>query len=171
MNEGLDLFQSTALMVSKMPEDLFTEPDDDWEPMLLMETEDEEMGMAPLGPLMTDEMHKDVLANYVLPEAIRAFRPRVIIMVMSTWTSLIASEHMGTDKHIPPSKQPDRSERLLLLEFTREGIGRQGWAQIVRHEDKPPTLGEWDDFPADAFGGRFVDPILAAMKALGPHEQ
>jgi hypothetical protein len=64
------------------------------------------------------------------------------------------------------SLRPNREEHLWLMEYTPEGVGRHSYARIHRDEKKPPTLGEWEETPADSFSGRFVEPIVRAMKSV-----
>lgn len=165
----LTLFETVSLTVRSISEE-FAEPDDDWEPMAFLEGEIEgETGVAtmPLGYLMGDDDMKDRLANHILPFAIKEFSATKLIFVMSVWSSEKSVASMATGKYIPPSKCDDRTEHVLLMEYTAEGVTRQAWAQITRHEGKPPTLGEWEQKDGvSGFSGRFVDPLVTALKEV-----
>jgi hypothetical protein len=151
-----------------MSKNLFTEPDDDWTPVLFMETKEGEQGIMPLHEFMGAEPMKDLLANALIPMTINEFKAVKIVMVLSVWSSEKSVQALKEDKYVPPSQQDDREEHVLLVEMTREGVQRHSWAKIIRHKSKPPTLGEWNETTATGFDGRFVDPLVKALKAVSP---
>lgn len=162
----LDLFEHVASLAASMPGAVFTEPDDDWTPVLFM---DGPQGgtMMPLVEYMNTELGKDMLADVVIPATIHQFKPSVVVMIMSTWTSETSAKLMTeTGEYIPPSQQADRKEQVLIIEYTRDGATRQAFAQIERFADKVPRLGEWDMKPSLSMQGRFVDPIVRALKGV-----
>ena len=169
----LDFFEFVALSVEGMAKAVFTQPDDDWVPMLFfLGTKDGEefMSMAPLDHFMTDDKSKDMLAYGVLPRLLKEFQVKVAVLLINGWT---ASDppggylNHGVGEWIRPSQRPDRKEMLLLSEYTREGVMRQASALIVRHESAPPTLEPWKDIDAKSMSGRFVEPIVKAMREMG----
>lgn len=167
MPEELSLFDSVSITARKLAAEHFTDPDDDWEPILFVEGKDGS-GITPLGQFMRDDRHKELLANVVIPAVIEQFQATTIVMVLSTWTASVASkEELEPIRYVPPSQRPNRREQLLIIEYTREGVTRQAFAEIIRHEDSPPTLDEWTAVEGEtAFEGRFIGPIVKAMKAV-----
>lgn len=164
----LDLFDQVAYTAAAMPEKLFTKPDDDWVPIAFMEGP-EGQATFPIADFMDNDHSKDLLTEFILPQVIKEFRAHTLVMIISAWQG--RNLEPGTDPmdRPRPSEDPERKEILMLIEYTREGVQRHTVADIIRHEDSPPTLGEWDDWGDDAHlgsEGRFVGPIVAAMKRV-----
>lgn len=164
----LDMFESVCASATKIPED-FTDPEDDWAPHAFIEAGDGTQGIMPLAHLMTDEM-KDALATMILPAVVKMAKASRIVLVLSVWTSKLATDEFnhesGQYAGPPPSERPDRKEYVMVIEYTAEGVGRQAYAQILRDGVHPPTLADWEDSGAVGAGGRFVDPIVAALKEV-----
>lgn len=162
----LSLFDSTAVIAANMPKELFTEPDDDWAPIAFVEGE--ETVTFPMGEFMGDDRAKDILAHLLLPGLIKHSKAKTLVMIMSIWqseTSVKSLAKGGT--YIPPSQCDDRTEHVMISEYTAEGVKRQAFAQIQRHEGKPPTLGEWQQMnEATGYSGRFVEPLIKALKEV-----
>lgn len=161
----LDLFDHVAWSAAKMSEGLFTEPDDDWVPILFLEDTDGERMTMPIEQFMTDDRTKDMLAEYIIPSVIEKFQPKVVVMVLSIWRGSPIPIGVDIDDRPRPSEDVNRTEGLMIIEYTAKGITRNTLAPIIRHKDSPPTLGEWEDFPTDG-DGRFVTPIVKAMKRV-----
>lgn len=164
----LDMFEMVAVLAAKMPEEIFTKPDDDWTPVAFLETPDGQVTM-PLAPYMGSPQEKDVLSGMLLPAAITEMKASRLVMVLSVWVGKAKSkEEFESEDFVPPSQQPERVEKVMIMEYTREGITRSTSALIIRHENAPPTLGEWeDDFEnVDRTEGRFVGTIVKALKAV-----
>ena len=170
MARELDMFEMVAVIAAKMPDELFTKPDDDWTPVAFMETPDGQVSM-PLAPYMGTPADKEILTGLLLPAAITEMKASRIVMVLSVWVGKAETkEEIESEHFVPPSQQPGRLEKVMITEYTREGITRMSSALITRHEDAPPTLGEWDDDLSNAAQseGRFVEPIVKALKAVRP---
>jgi hypothetical protein len=167
MARALDLFESVATIARQMPDSVFTDPEDDWAPIVFMEGKQGRVTM-PIHDFFEDELRKDLLCEVVLPAAIENFEATVVVMVVSTWVSKIAADLLTqTGNYIPPSQQPDRIEQVLIIEYTADGVRRKAWAEIERFADKVPQLGEWEDMEgADAMSGRFIEPIVKALKGV-----
>lgn len=162
----LDLFEFVAMSARLMPKSVFTEPDDDWTPVAFLDGPQGRTTM-PLVQFMGDEMSKDILCESILPSVIKQFEATTVVMVISTWISTASSKLLtDTGKYVPPSMQADREERVMISEYTREGVTRQTWAPIIRSETEVPQLGEWSDMDAVGVGGRFVTPIVKALKGV-----
>lgn len=168
----LDLFGHVAMIAMSMPKDVFTEPDDDWTPIAFFECADGATAAMPLSPLMGGDIEKDVLAEVVLPAAIEHFKAKKLVLVLSVWTvENFTREEIESGNYTRPSEHPDRKEQLTLMEYSAAGVTRYSMASIIRHEDKPPTLGEWKELPeADTYEGRFVEPIVSAFKKSSPQQ-
>lgn len=165
----LDLFEFVAMQASQIPKEVFTEPDDDWTPVMFMECKDGGRQIIPLEQFMADDNTKSILANLIMPAAISHFQATKVVLVLSVWTAQVASaEELEPIRYVPPSQRENREEMLLLLEYTKDGVTRQSMAPIVRHEDAPPTLDDWDDLEAAPAGyeGRFIQPIVDALKQV-----
>ena len=76
----LDLFDHVAWSAAKMSEGLFTEPDDDWVPILFLEDTDGERMTMPIEQFMTDDRTKDMLAEYIIPSVIEKFSAKIAVM-------------------------------------------------------------------------------------------
>lgn len=161
----LSMFDTVAVIAQSMPKELFTQPDDDWTPIAFLQGKDEQVTF-PLGEFMEDDRSKDILAHLILPGAIKHLKATSMVTVMSIWQSKTSAESLATE-YIPPSQCEDRTEHVMITEYTAEGVQRQAFAQILRHEDKPPTLDEWQQMDdAIGFSGRFVEPIVKALKEV-----
>lgn len=145
----------------------FTAPDDDFEPVLFLETE---TGVKILGlrPYFANETKKELFAA-VLPALIKKERPTRVALLVSAWAIEANKDYFQNDEP-RPSSHPDRIELVLVTEVTKEGITDNVVAYIGRDPLglKPPTLGEEQDSfaQAEVFTGRFIDPILATMKEI-----
>lgn len=167
----LDLFEFVAMQATRIPDELFTKPDDDWTPVMFMECKDGSRPIIPLEPYMGNEAEKEVLANVLMPSLIAHFEAIKVVMVLSCWTAQVASlEELEPIRYVRPSQRENREEVLLLTEYTRDGVSRFSMAPIIRHEDSPPTLGEWGEETAEGSSlgseGRFVTPIIHALKQV-----
>lgn len=172
----ITFFESIALTAESMGRENFTEPDDDWVPIMFMLGEEDGKpisSMASIGHFMDSDHSKDMLATMVIPAMIRKFQAKTVVLLLNVWT---AQEPMGgwfehrQGEFIQPSQRPDRQEALTLAEYTRQGLTRYAQAKINRYEYKPPDLDEWVDLPLGEDGaieGRFVEPIVKAMQSLG----
>jgi hypothetical protein len=177
MAHEISFFDGVALMAVSMSENVFTKPDDDWAPMMFLQGTHDGHPVSPIVPLHTfmhNDTQKDFLAEIVLPAVIKEFKADIVILLFSVWMAKEpegAAGYMvhGQGEFIQPSARPDRIEAITLAEYTSAGVTRYASAQIIRHEDKPPTLDEWETHAIDSganYTGRFVEPIVAAMKEV-----
>lgn len=163
----LGLFDHVATIAAKMPEAAFTKPDDDWTPILFMEDASGKQVTMPIEHLMANDRAKDLLADFIIPEAIKKFQAKTAVMVLSVWRGPALAEGVDWQDRPRPSEDPNRTEELMIIEYTASGVTRYTMAEIVRHEASPPTLSEWRDLDATlGYEGRFVGPIVAAMKRV-----
>src|SRR5262245_55162118 len=139
-------------LVKEMPRDVgktFTDPDDDWMPIMVVRTDD---GLGVVGfdsEFLADDDSKDVLAEIVIPGMIEQLGASAVALVMSAW-SLKSPEIPD----VRPSLHPERQEILVLhvIDAAHESIFH---APILRDGEQPPALGKWEQFAATATG-RFV---------------
>jgi hypothetical protein len=146
-------------------------PEDDWQPVLigLTETEATVVGF-PIMPNL-----KDTLVE-VLATIAKQFGFKAMAVVTTVWYVKVAvdassltdeerealeREHMNT----PPSEHPNRVEAVLIQALDAE-VMRFRVAEIERHPDAPPTLGEWKPLGEDndEYGGRFPDALRDVLR-------
>jgi hypothetical protein len=161
----LDLFDHVAVTAGRLAKDVFTEPDDDWTPIMFMECADGSWATMPIEQFMQDNQSKDVLAELIIPQTIKKLEAKIVVMVLSVWHTKLPKGVDWQDRPAP-SESLDREEALVVTEYRAEGVTRYSMAEIIRHDDSPPTLGEWENADATGYEGRFVDPIVAAMKSV-----
>lgn len=164
----LDLFEHVALQASRIPES-FTKPDDDWTPVMFMQTdESDDLSIIPLEPYMGNDREKDILAEVLMPAAIKHLKATKVVMVLSVWAAEVASpEELEPIRYVPPSQRDNRREMVMIVEYTSDGVTRTASAEIERHEGAPPTLGDWDDMDGAKLGdGRMITPIVKALKEV-----
>ena len=164
----LDLYDHVAYTAASISEKLFTEPDDDWTPVLFMEDADGQRMTMPIEQFMVNEQTKDLLANFIIPEVIGKFSATIAVMVLSVWRGSPIPKGVDPDDRPRPSEDVNRTEAVMIIEYTAAGVTRSSMATIVRHEDSPPTLDEWQDDFGQSEDGRFVTPIVRAMKKVRP---
>lgn len=140
----------------------FTEPDDDWAPVLILQLKAGKGAVVGIdGNFLASQQSKDLLAHEVIPQAIREFEAIGAAFVSSSW--MVASD----DRKVAPSEHPDREEVVMVTAMT---AGEHAFlmARISRHADRPPELGEFERLPASTdFEGRFVGPIRRALAHQG----
>lgn len=150
----------------------FTEPDDDWEPIWLVATQDTGYIVAP-GNVTAQDKH-------VMVEAVAAFaRQKGAVCVghlHSSW--MVWHQDMTRERMDEVTAQmeanagstegiPERREVLLLAVHTasRSSIAM---ADITRHDGAPPTLAAFRQYgDGGNFAGAMVDPIHDALIKLG----
>lgn len=138
----------------------FTHPDDDWAPVVLLET--------PRGfELAQIEIPEDKdLFAFVLSSLIAEKQASAVAMVTSAWmlTGDPAQEHVRGGP--PPSEHPERREVVFVTCLSRDPDEDEGWcAPIFRSQDRPPRLGHFEHFGSaeSTVGGRFAYAIRAGL--------
>jgi hypothetical protein len=112
---------------------------------------------------------KDTLAYEVLPSVIKKFDLVALGMVISTWQAVIDKEEREAGHWVRPSQHPNRREMLLIAAVDAYS-DEIYMAEIVRHENAPPTLEKWERTGAGAdnvIGGRMIDPLRTALRPQG----
>jgi len=164
----------------------FDEPDDDWLPMVfLISNRGKTFDTVPVFEFMQNEGTKDLLARVVIPDLIRKTGADVFGFVASAWVLKNDGPEIRpnmSDEEIEAIKQrvmaeisaiggvknhPDRSEIVALevISLTRY----ETWtADIIRHDDGPPTLAEWRGGGGDKHTeSRWSGPVRRAMAFQG----
>lgn len=141
------------------------EPDDDWTPVVLMES-DKVRTVMPINHLLDSADHKEVLAR-ALPMVMKKVRPAYAAMVVLSWMltrpATLGREEVDHLQETGIADHPDRTE-VLMVRFC-DGQTEEFWAvPITRTSDAPPQLGERELFKGP-FEGRFGHVLLDAMKA------
>lgn len=146
----------------------FTKPADDWVNTLIVDRADAK-SMVIAVPFHCAE-DKEIFAR-ALPGLFRQWRPTFAAFVVSAWVSEIKpgplAEVMAEAIHTHGSSaDPNRFEQVIVeLANRRES---ETWrATITRHDDRPPTLGEFERDQPTETKGRFAGGFLQrAMQGL-----
>lgn len=158
-------FADKAKLNARMVGRSFTEPDDDWAPVAMLEIATGQVHVILLTPFFVDSDTKDVLTHQVLPALIQDTGARKLALVLSAWMAA-RPEHESEDEFtsVRPSERPDRQEILQVVVYDAERV--EWWAApIERHRRKPPSLGAWrDPGLGEQMDGRFITPIAEALR-------
>jgi hypothetical protein len=155
----------------------FTEPDDDWMFVCMGRTEDDGVVIGVDPSAFQTEETKDqlpqLLANLAQRQGFVAYG-----MVISMWYVVLDKrdspeefDSLERDRSWTgprPSEHPKRKEGVLIVGVDR--FGDEAYtADIIRHDDAPPTLGEWRSWGGEPDGlqGRFIDPLRRALRHQG----
>ena len=141
----------------------FTRPGDDWAPTLLLLTAEGELVPALL------RCPKEALPLAVL-SAFREFRPERAAFVLSGWSVHVEGQDpallqlaVEMNAALGVSNNPNRKE-VLIVEVGGPGAVETYHADIERHQDRPPSLGEWRQMKGQATG-RLVGVLGRAFAA------
>lgn len=140
------------------------------------------------GDMMRDDESKDYLAAIMGMLAIKTLATGMVFL-STVWMSVLPmtkaddnpdeteEEHRERIQeearlHGPPSKDPNRKERLMILsvQYSGEDDGTKFiFASIKREEGKPPVLYDWKLCDSSSMGmlGRFPDAIYMGLKLAG----
>ena len=150
------------------------DPDDDWTPVLLLESRHEERFVVPLGSLF----HADVasfgkdLAAAAMPELVARADAWLAGFVSTAWMVVgprepveIAADGSTLLQGTPPSESPDRIEVVSLFVASADTEQHHS-AQIVRRRGRPPALRPWIVVAGGGevtLGGRFGNALRLAF--------
>ena len=168
-----DMFELLLTIASEGAERVgegFDDPDDDWAPMAMVSRADGTLLAVGIDPrFMANDGRKDMLAEEMLPAILREQEATAIVLLTSTWYVDQSRRDAAEHGFRRPSQDPNRKEAVTLmgLSLTEQAL----WmADIERHEDAPPTLGEWRKLPDKSvteITGRFVIPVRQALAHQG----
>jgi hypothetical protein len=145
-------------------------PDADIMPLMLF-TGPRGLGVMPLGQVMDDDDTKDEGSLWMTATLAVSLASEVVI-VTTAWMVDIPfeeAEARGVDlktatMQTPVREQPDRTETIVLMCADGERAVMVS-APLARYPDKPPTLGEWTEWPQpEAMRGRFGNAIQLGLE-------
>jgi len=150
MNKMTEQFGERIRSLVEGRQKQFTQPDDDWDSIVYFQINDDEgdVAIGNLKHVLSQHWgNRDAIVLKLAQEMSQRNAVRVAL-VLNFWTK------PDDDSEVAPEKHPDRGEALIILLADSEDAVE--WkALIERHEDSPPTLGEWACSPAPRTGGRF----------------
>lgn len=141
----------------------FDAPDDDWLATAMIRDSARDQ-VYVLGLIFEGQQEKEAMVEGIR-RFIREKRADACAVILSAWIATLSKEQAdeierrGGD-YPRASKSPLREERLVIIGRERGGVNRCEFARILRNEDAPPTLGEWEGFE-DAGQGLFADLLEA----------
>jgi hypothetical protein len=162
----------------------FEKPDDDWVPaFFVLASTGTMIPMIFEGPLDEPGKQKMVQAMVGLARQTRAY---AAVFVASSWMTefsdargralrdqheaFIAEHGRAPETYeeqgiVSPSEAPDRFEAVTMTLYTADATV-MSWAPIERHDDSPPTLGEWTVLDSDEaeIAGRLSEPVTEQLR-------
>lgn len=138
----------------------FDKPDDDWDPVALVEGGD---GQAIIVALVMDKRDYPAAVSVIVEKT----KARKVALVTSAWGLEFANREEGEawnadPEALPPSQHPDGFEQVVVSVFDAERV--EAWsAKILRDGEQPPGLAEWDWGGAEV-DGPMVGPIREALR-------
>lgn len=142
-------------------------PDEDWMPMGFLQGADGKDALLALDPeFFSSDALKNRLTDTVLPQTIAELGAIRAALLTSNWVTRVTNDDYGRaqfdpetgNPHVRPSVHPGRIEALFLL--VADSGGCVGYmAEINRTTDATPVLGEWEEVPDGALGGRFAEAL------------
>jgi hypothetical protein len=148
----------------------FTDPKEDWHPVLLMDNVRRVIAV-DLRDIFRTKQNKLILPQ-VLLGLFRSKKPILAGLVLSGWqvkvdpTDPLAGLAVHMIAEFGASTHPARTEVLMVELASQDGRAESWTNDILRYLDKPPVLGEWTKM--DAAQGRFGEILrqtFAAVKA------
>lgn len=141
----------------------FDRPDDDFMPVMSLVPEEGENVMLALdNQWFENEDTKDRLVDSVMVPAITGIGAKTVATVFSVWYAKTEPDQDWED--MPrPSEHPNRQEAVLVTVMDSFNI-RTWIINIVRPDGEIPTLAEWEELGVNAFSGRFIEDVQAALR-------
>lgn len=155
----LDTIKRGARMLCEGPLDLpgrFTTPDADWGSIMMFVAGDGQIRQAILE--ITDDKDETALR---LRQFLHRMHAREACLITSGWhISIPVSENVIGYVGPRPSQSPDRTE-VLTVTYVSGKRAVTECAEITRHPDRPPSLGEF--IPAQDVG-RFIEAMKRGIR-------
>jgi len=139
----------------------FTEPEEDWEPIALLQDADSHTTIVLLD--LPKELRPQAIVRMILE-----LKARKVATVYSSWMRVVEPEEVDTyEAETDPgyvANHPDRKEILLVTVSDAERT--ESWmADIERTDDAPPALGVWTCVGINEnITGAQVDSIKKALR-------
>lgn len=161
----LDAFDALKRGASKAE---MHKPDDQWGSMCIMENYDGlTMPEIPLSKMLDSGLPKRVIAHQMLPALVQAAQVKRVFLGLDSFALIGKPGEDVAPLDGPISEHPDRSEVLVLIEVTADGVARMARAPITRDGISPPKLGEWEeqDVPTGT-DGLFVEALVPTLQLV-----
>jgi len=157
------LLELTKSRVEQIAKD-FTEPDDDFIPVLMVRAHNDQVAIIGLMGDMNSQSEKDDMAKFMMA-ACAVLRAKEVSFVSSAWAAkAIPKEEFESGDFVMPRDRPDRIEVVNIMHSTSDG-DTMSTSEISREDGKPPTIGGWEVVGGEGIklGGRFGDAIHDGM--------
>jgi len=143
------------------------EPDEDLMPVAFVLDGEGTLAIVSIDPrFMATPATKEMLAQQVLPDVIRKHNGIAAAFVSAAWMATYERNDRNIHKQVPPKERPDRKEVVLFTAATALEVKSYS-ADIERHEDAPPTLGDWQFFGDGETDGLFPMGLRAGLAGQG----
>lgn len=149
-----------AKILVELAAEFFNRPSSVWRARTLLFTKSDTMVIDIPPEAFESDQTKDALA-LSLERLIGEERAHTVVMIQEAW---VADRADGSDLS-PARDDPNRVESLTIT-VLRAYEHTGSIAPILRKKDQPPRLGEWEDSGSSEMDGRFVDPLVAALRAV-----
>lgn len=146
-------------------------PDGDFMPVVHVFDDESRMTVVGLDTqLLSTSFGKQFLFEGLLCPMVDRLGGRQVVCVMTAWMLAMngedAEEKMREAMESGLENHPEHVECVIVngIDPLHTHIRT---AQITRHENAPPTLGEWDIWPSGeniVLEGRMIDPLQAALR-------
>jgi hypothetical protein len=139
----------------------FTDPDDDWAPVMMYLGGDGQVRDAVI-EISEDDEGRDQVAAQITRLLLEA-RAREACFIVSTWVVDLPEGNFDALEGKRPREHSDRREALTLTWVTRDHAQME-MARIKRYPGQPPKLAAWYP-PATGISvvGRFIDAMRAGI--------
>lgn len=139
----------------------FTEPNEDWMPVVITVDEKAKMGVAGVPDFFENSQTKEMFAQVVLPNLLKRFEANRYALVTSAWILRIKTDEWEEQtKNIKKSlsEHPDHEECVMLCISDKDGDEFYS-APILRDGEQPPVLGEWEKYPEGSSVSHFAGKL------------
>lgn len=141
-------------------------PDDDWPPLLDIQSPDGSVAVCHLGGYMENDEEKDKAAAIIIPGMLVMRHALQAALIHTAW---MATGKPGDGQPMRASEHPDRKEVVFVT--MADGEHWEMWcAPIKRFRTQPPSLLPFKEFARKGgpmnVSGRMVDSMLQTLQML-----
>ena len=138
---SLEQFREHAMRSVEAVARTFTDPGDDWTPVLMLQNPDGAIMVAAIGPYMETEQLKDTLGYTLIPELVRRSEATMVAFITSVWTAVAPKGTTQAEaERMRAATMTNRREELHVLVATAERWEMMH-ARIKRGRVAAPRLG------------------------------